>query len=81
MEVKLSSTTAIVEKVKSLGKDSSFKNRVRMFKDLGLEERLGKYVGSMAQNMAFIATLDTPGQDIDFNKEDALKKLRAVLKK
>lgn len=75
MEVKLSSTTAIVEKMKSLGKDSSFKNRAKTFKDMGLEDRLGKYVGSMAQNMAFIDVLDTKTLLGGMNKEEALKKL------
>lgn len=60
MALELSTTSAIIEKVKSLGKDSSFKGRRKLFEEAELEVRLGKYVGSSAQNLALIAALDTP---------------------
>lgn len=60
MEIKLSTTTAIQDKMKVMGKDHSLRSRTTMFKDIGLEERLGTYVGSKAQNMAFMRELDNP---------------------
>ena len=60
MELELSTTSAIIEKVKSLGNDSSFKNRKKLFKEANLEKRLGEYVGSSPQNSALITALDAP---------------------
>ena len=60
MALKLSSTSAIIEKVKSLGEDSSFKGRKRLFNEAELDKRLEQYVGSDAQNFALIDALDNP---------------------
>lgn len=59
-EVKLNTTTSIVDYLRSIGKPSDFTSRSSLYKTSGLEGRLGKYVGSATQNTAFLRQLSTP---------------------
>ena len=58
-EVKLNTTSSITDYLKSVGKASDFGSRTSLYKESGLEERLGKYVGSVSQNTAFLKSLST----------------------
>lgn len=58
-ELKLNTTSSIVDYLKSTGKPSDFSSRENLYKSSGLEDRLGKYVGSSSQNNAFLKTLQT----------------------
>ena len=62
--MQLNTTQSIVDNFKSLGLPSDFPTRASVFKNLGLEERLGKYVGSGTQNPNYIKALKgfTPDQ-------------------
>ena len=59
-EIKLNTTTSIVDLMKSLGKPSDYNSRANLYKESGLADRLGSYVGSASQNTAFIKSLGTP---------------------
>ena len=59
-EMRLNTTTSITDFLKSQGKPSDFGSRESLYKSSGLEERLGKYVGSVSQNTAFLKNLSTP---------------------
>ena len=61
-QVKLNTTTSIVDLVKSLGKDSSFTSRKSLYETSGLSQRLGAYTGSADQNVAFIKQLNSGAQ-------------------
>ena len=58
-EIKLNTTTSITDYLKSVGKPTDFNSRASLYKTSGLEERLGKYVGSMPQNTAFLKNLSS----------------------
>lgn len=62
-ELKLNTTTSITDYLKSLGKTADFSSRAQLYKDSGLEERLGKYVSSGAQNTAFLKSLSQQGRE------------------
>ena len=70
MALELSTTSALIEKVKSLGKNSTFKGRKNLFVEAELDRRLGEYVGSNAQNAALIDALDDPKFTGAVGKED-----------
>jgi len=53
----LSTTSSIVDYLSTQGKDSSYTARQKLYKDLGLESRLGSYTGSGAQNTNLLNTL------------------------
>jgi len=55
--IKLNTTTSIVDFLKSKGQPSDFPSREKMFKERGLESRLGTYTGSPTQNPAFLKVL------------------------
>lgn len=56
-ELKLNTTTSIVDFLKSQNKPSDFRSREKMFRESGLEDRLGTFVGSGAQNLALLRRL------------------------
>lgn len=58
--VQLSTTSSITDFLAKQGKPSDYNSRANLYKESGLEERLGKYVGSASQNTAFIKQLQTP---------------------
>lgn len=58
-ELKLNTTTSIVDFLKSQGKPSDFRSRETMFRESGLEDRLGTFVGSGSQNVALLRRLQT----------------------
>lgn len=62
--MQLDTTQSIVDNFKALGLPSDFSTRASVFKNLGLENRLGKYVGSGTQNPNYIKALKgfTPDQ-------------------
>ena len=70
-EVKLNTTSSITDFLKSQGKDSSYGARSSLYKTSGLEERLGAYVGSAAQNTAFLKNLQTPAQTGEMSRDPA----------
>lgn len=55
----LPSTNSIVDYLKSQGKDSSFSSRKKMYNDLGLNSRLGEFVGSASQNLNLLKQIQT----------------------
>jgi len=61
-EIRLNTTTSIVDALKAMGKDSSFGARKSLYESSGLKDRLGDYVGSASQNVAFLKNLQTPAQ-------------------
>ena len=52
--IKLNTSTSVVDYLKSVNKPADFTSRGQMFKEGGLEERLGKFVGSANQNVALL---------------------------
>lgn len=54
---RLNVQTSVVDFLKSQGKASDFTSRARMFRELGLEERLGTFKGTAAQNTALLRIL------------------------
>ena len=58
--VKLNTTTSITDYLKSINKPTDLSSRTSLFKSSGLEDRLGKYVGSASQNVALLKSLQTP---------------------
>lgn len=63
--LQLNTSTSIIDFLKSTGKPSDFSSRESLYKSSGLEARLGKYVSSGAQNVAFLKNLNTPTQTGD----------------
>lgn len=59
-ELKLNTSTSIIDFLKSQNKPSDFSSRESLYNSSGLSERLGKYVSSGAQNIAFLKNLNTP---------------------
>lgn len=68
-ELKLNTTTSIVDFLKSQGKPSDFGSREGLYKSSGLETRLGKYTGSPSQNQAFLKSLSTPAAPVTPTQE------------
>src|SRR3990167_882726 len=62
--VTLNTTTSIVDYLKSQNKPSDFTSRTSLYKNLGLDSRLGAYTGSFDQNTAFLKTLQTQSSPI-----------------
>lgn len=60
MAVNLNSTSSIVDYLGTQNKDSSFAARKKLYNEMGLNERLGDYVGSPTQNTNFLNSLRTP---------------------
>ena len=60
MAVQLSTTSSIVDFLGTQNKDSSFSARKKLYNEMGLNARLGDYVGSSAQNTNFLNALKTP---------------------
>lgn len=54
--IKLNTTVSIVDFLKSQNKPSDFTSRNTLFRESGLESRLGRYVGSADQNIALLKT-------------------------
>lgn len=61
-DVTLNTTSSIVDFLKSQGKPSDYSSRTSLYNTSGLSDRLGAYVGSAAQNTAFLKQLQTPAQ-------------------
>lgn len=61
-DVKLSTTSSIVDYLASVKKPTDFNSRAALYKSSGLEDRLGAYTGSATQNSAFLKQLQTPSQ-------------------
>lgn len=61
-EVKLNTTSSVIDFLKSQGKASDLGSRKSLYDSLGLSTKLGSYVGSNSQNTAFLKTLQTPTQ-------------------
>jgi len=61
MAVNLSTTSSIVDFLNLSGKDSSYTARQKLYKDSGLESRLGSYTGSGDQNVNLLNTLRSQG--------------------
>lgn len=57
MAVTLNTTTSISDYFKSKGLASDYGTRETVYKNIGLEDRLGSYTGSVTQNPAFIKAL------------------------
>ena len=60
----LNTSTSVVDYLKSQGKDSSFTARGKLFKESGMEDRLGPFVGSASQNTALLKNLQLPPPDL-----------------
>lgn len=60
MQPTLPSTNSIVDYLNSQKKDSSFSARTKLYKEAGLESRLGAFVGSASQNLNLLKKLQTP---------------------
>lgn len=59
-ELKLNTTTSIVDFLKSQGKPSDSKSLSSLYTSSGLADRLGTYVGSGSQNTALLKSLSSP---------------------
>lgn len=57
MAINLSTTSSIVDYLGTQGKDSSFQARKKLYDEMGLNTRLGDYVGSSSQNTSFLNAL------------------------
>lgn len=57
MPPKLPSTNSIEDFLKSQGKDSSFGARSKMYRESGLDKRLGSFIGAPNQNLALLNQL------------------------
>lgn len=62
MALQLNTSTSIVDFLKSQNKASDYTSRQSLYNSLGLNERLGDYVSSGSQNIAFLKALNTPTQ-------------------
>jgi len=51
---KLPSTNSIIDYLNAQGQSSSFSSRSKLYKDSGLQSRLGNYVGGANQNLALL---------------------------
>lgn len=60
MAPQLSTTTSIVDFLKSRGEESSFTARRKLFTEKGFATRLGEFTGSASQNLALLRNLRTP---------------------
>lgn len=56
-EIRLPSTTSIIDFLNTQGKDSSFSARKKYYTDLGFDKRLGSYQGSANQNLSLLKYL------------------------
>lgn len=56
-QLKLNTTSSIVDFLKAKGMPSDFSSRSKMFRESGLESRLGSFVGSASQNLALLKNL------------------------
>ena len=57
MAIKLNTAQSVVDYLKSQKQPTDFTSRAALYKEKGFEERLGKYVGSSNQNVAFLRQL------------------------
>lgn len=57
---KLSTTTSVVDFLKSKGQQSSFAARRKLFNEKGFNTRLGEFTGARNQNLALLRNLQTP---------------------
>ena len=66
--IKLSTTSSIVDYLGTQGKDSSFSSRKKLYEEMGLKDRLGDYMGSTVQNTNFLKALrsQTASQETPF---------------
>lgn len=63
--MRLNSTTSIVDYLKSVNKPSDFSSRKSLYESSDLASRLGQYVGSSSQNIAFLKQLqNTPAAPV-----------------
>lgn len=69
--VTLNTTSSVTDFLKAQGKDSSFGARKSLYETSGLADRLGAYVGSSAQNTAFLKNLQTPTSTGDTSRTPA----------
>ena len=60
MALQLNTTTSIIDFLKSQNKPSDYTSRKSLYESSGLADRLGPYVSSGSQNIAFLKSLNTP---------------------
>ena len=62
MTLQLNTSTSIIDALKAQNKPSDFSSRKSLYESSGLADRLGPYVSSGSQNIAFLKSLNTPTQ-------------------
>ena len=66
MAVNLSSTSSIIDYLGTQKRDSSFSARKKLYNEMGLNTRLGDYVGSSTQNTNFLNNLRNVSKEDTF---------------
>lgn len=76
-EVKLNTSTSIVDFLKSKGQESSFSARRKLFQEGGFEQRLGTFTGTAAQNLALLRSMQQSDRAAPVSAQDTLNQVGA----